>query len=144
LKKRSTKVVNIKTSVFELEVGNVKPGASLASLGVNMGDLCRQINSFAVDKQCVGKIMRVKIMVNPRDRSFKFEFKAAPTVVLLKEKAGIEKGSSGKKIVGTVTEKDIEEIAKSQLTVFNTSDIIKAKKIVSGTAKSIGLEIVEQ
>ena len=142
MKNKALKNVNLKESIFELEVGNIKPGASLASLGVDMRNLCSQINAFAVKENCAGKLMRVKIIVNTKNKSFNFEFKGSPTVSLLKEKAGLQKGTSDKKEVGTILEKDVEKIAELQLSTLNTKDIEKAKKIILGTAKSIGLKVV--
>jgi large subunit ribosomal protein L11 len=138
------KLVKIRESIFELPVGSVKPGANLASLGVkNMGELCNKINAHAQATNCSGKIMRVKISVNPRDRSYNFSFKTIPTVVLLKEKSALEKGSANaKNEIGKISYDAIKEIAAYKMPDLNVDNLENAIKMISGTAKSLGLTII--
>jgi len=78
------------------------------------------------------------------DRSFSFVLKTPPTPVLLRQKAGLEKGSQtpGKTSVGSVTEADIEEVAKIKMPDLNAYDLEAAKQQVRGTARSMGIEVV--
>jgi len=77
------------------------------------------------------------------DRSFTFVLKTPPTPVLLRQKAGLEKGSTtpGKAMVGKVTEADIEEVAKIKMPDLNAYELDAAKQQVRGTARSMGLEV---
>jgi len=90
-----------------------------------------------------GTIIPVEISIF-EDRSFTFVLKTPPTPVLLRQKAGIEKASStpGKAVAGTVTETDIEEVAKIKMPDLNAYDLEAAKMQVRGTARSMGLKIV--
>ena len=78
------------------------------------------------------------------DRAFTFILKTPPTPVLLREKAGLEKGSTtpGKEVVGTVTEADLEEVAKIKMPDLNAYDLDAAMEQVRGTARSMGLKVV--
>jgi len=80
------------------------------------------------------------------DRSFDFELKKAPVADMIKKKLNLEKGSrtASRDIVGTLTESQVEEIAKEKLDDFNTDDLEAAKKIVAGTAKSMGVKVESQ
>ena len=104
-------------------------------------DFCKQYNA-ATESQ-VGTIVPVEITVF-EDRSFTFILKTPPTPVLLREKAGLEKGSTtpGKAVVGTVSEADLEEVAKIKMPDLNAYDLDAAKEQVRGTARSMGLKVV--
>ena len=104
-------------------------------------DFCKQYNA-ATESQ-VGTIVPVEITVF-EDRAFTFILKTPPTPVLLREKAGLEKASSapGKTMAGTVTEADVEEVAKIKMPDLNAYDLEAAKEQVRGTARSMGLKVV--
>lgn len=125
---------------LEFEGGGAKPGAKLASIGINMPQFCTKFNAATQDRK--GKIVPVEIIAY-KDKTFEFILKTTPTSILLKEAAGIKKGSStvGKEIVGSVTKADIEKIAKYKLVDLNTEDLEAAKKIVRSSAKSLGIEV---
>jgi len=90
----------------------------------------------------VGTIIPVEITVF-EDRTFTFILKTPPAPVLLRQKAGLPKGSStpGKTVAGTVTEADIEEVAKIKMPDLNAYDLEAAKQQIRGTARSMGLKI---
>jgi large subunit ribosomal protein L11 len=103
-------------------------------------DFVKQYNA-ATESQ-VGTIIPVEITVF-EDRTFSFVLKTPPTPVLLRQKAGLAKGSTtpGKTIVGTVSESDIEEVAKIKMPDLNAYDLEAAKQQVRGTARSMGLKV---
>ena len=116
-------------------------GTALGPNGIAIMDFVKQYNA-ATEAQA-GTIIPVEISIF-EDRSFTFVLKTPPTPVLLRKKAGIEKASStpGKAVAGTVTETDIEEVAKIKMPDLNAYDLEAAKMQVRGTARSMGLKIV--
>jgi large subunit ribosomal protein L11 len=104
-------------------------------------DFVKQYNA-ATESQA-GTIIPVEISIF-EDRTFTFILKTPPTPVLLRQKAGLEKASStpGKTIVGSVTEADIEAVAKIKMPDLNAYDLEAAKQQVRGTARSMGLKVV--
>jgi large subunit ribosomal protein L11 len=139
-KKKVTAVVKI-----QIPAGKATPappvGTALGPHGVPIMEFCKQYNA-ATESQ-VGTIVPVEITVF-EDRSFTFVLKTPPTPVLLRQRAGIEKGSTtpGKDMVGTVTEDQIAEIAAIKMPDLNANDIDAAKQQVRGTARSMGLKVV--
>lgn len=117
-------------------------GPALGQHNVNIMDFVRKFNEMTA-KMEDGLIVPVVVTIY-KDRSFTLELKTPPTSFLLKRAAGIAKGSSSpnKERVGRVTMKQIEEIARIKLPDLNTDDLEKAKKVVIGTAKNMGLEVV--
>lgn len=115
-------------------------GPALGQHGVNIGEFCKSFNAKTQDQ--LGVVIPVVITIYS-DRSFTYETKTPPASVLLKQAAKIAKGSSqtGRETVGTVTRAQIEEIARMKLDDLNCYDLDAAKKIVEGTAKSMGLSI---
>jgi large subunit ribosomal protein L11 len=131
---------------LQIEAGQASPappvGPALGQHNVNIMDFVRQFNE-KTNKMEEGTIIPVIISVF-KDRSFNFIMKTPPASYLLKKAAGIAKGSGtpNKEKVGKVTEKQIEEIAKVKMPDLNAYSLDAAKKIVEGTAKNMGLEII--
>ncbi|MFA4888529.1 MAG: 50S ribosomal protein L11 [Candidatus Omnitrophota bacterium] len=115
-------------------------GPALGQHGVNIMQFCKQFNEQTKDRE--GLILPVVISVYD-DRTFSFIIKSPPSSVLLKRAANLAKasGSSGKEVIGKVTRKQVEEIAAQKMADLNTSDMEKAIKTISGTAKSMGLVV---
>ena len=115
-------------------------GPALGQAGINIMDFCKQYN--AATQQSTGTIVPVEITVY-EDRSFSFITKTPPAAVLLRQKAGVEKGSSepNRDKVGTVTRDQVREIAETKLPDLNANDIDAAMKIVEGTARSMGITV---
>ncbi|MBN1766734.1 MAG: 50S ribosomal protein L11 [Sedimentisphaerales bacterium] len=116
-------------------------GPALGQHGVNIGQFVSQFNEKT--KELNGTIVTAEIYVYV-DRTFSFIVKSPPAAELLKQAAGIAKGSGvpNKEKVGKVTDAQIEEIAKTKIKDLNAFSIDQAKKIIEGTVKSMGLEIV--
>ncbi|HRR39368.1 MAG TPA: 50S ribosomal protein L11 [Candidatus Paceibacterota bacterium] len=115
-------------------------GPALGQHGLNIAEFCQKFNAATKDK--VGDIIPVEITVF-EDRTYEFKLKTPPASALLKKAAGIEKGSGEphKTKVGSVTEAQIEEIAKKKMEDLNTTDLEAAKKIIKGTARSMGITV---
>ncbi len=116
-------------------------GPALGQHGVNIMQFCKSFNEQTKDKD--GITLPVVISVY-EDKKFDFIIKTPPCSVLLKRAANLAKASglAGKEKIGKVTMKQVEEIAKQKLGDLNTSDIEVAKKTVTGTARSMGIEVV--
>lgn len=141
------KTNNIKSSLKLLVPGGgatpAPPvGSALGQHGVNIMDFCKQFNAKTADRK--GETVPVVITVF-KDRSFTFVLKTAPTSELIKKKINIAKGASAPKgqIVGKISWGDVEEVAKAKMPDLNTRDIEEAKRVVAGTARSMGVEVVE-
>ena len=138
-KKKLTAIVKI-----QIPAGKATPappvGTALGPHGIAIMDFVKAYNA-ATESQ-VGTIIPVEISIF-EDRTFSFVLKTPPTPVLLRQKAGLEKASKnpGKEIVGSVTEKDIEEVAKIKMPDLNANDLEAAKQQVRGTARSMGLTV---
>mgnify|MGYP001560754007 CR=1 FL=1 len=115
-------------------------GPALGQHGVNIMQFCKQFNEQTKGKD--GLILPVVISVF-EDRSFSFIIKSPPSSILLKRAANLAKasGTSGKEIIGKVTKKQVEEIAKLKAKDLNTADVTRAVKIIEGTARSMGIVI---
>ena len=115
-------------------------GPALGQHGANIMEFCKAFNARTQDK--VGLIIPALITIYA-DRSFTFELKSPPAAVLLKKAAKIDKGSPEphKEKVGTVTDAQLGEIAEMKKADLNAHDIEAAKKIIAGTARSMGLEV---
>ena len=139
-KKKVTAVVKI-----QIPAGKATPappvGTALGPHGVPIMEFCKQYNA-ATESQ-IGTIVPVEITVF-EDRSFTFVLKTPPAAVLLRQRAGIDKGSKepGKEPAGTVTEDQIAEVAVIKMPDLNANDLEAAKQQVRGTARSMGLKIV--
>ncbi len=131
---------------LQIEAGQASPappvGPALGQHNVAIMDFVRQFNE-KTSKMEAGTIIPVIISVF-KDRSFTFILKSPPASYLLKKACGIAKGSGtpNQEKVGKVTQKQLEEIAKMKMSDLNANDLEAAKKIIEGTAKNMGLEIV--
>lgn len=134
----------IRKLTLQLPAGKATPappvGTALGPLGINSGEFCVKYNDATKDK--MGDIIPVEISVYD-DRSFELKFLTPPTPFLLKKYAKIKSGSSkgSKEIVGSITKEQLKEIAEIKLPDLNAYDVEEAIKIVSGTAKNMGIEI---
>ncbi|MCG3137804.1 MAG: 50S ribosomal protein L11 [Phycisphaerae bacterium] len=117
-------------------------GPALGQHGVNIGQFVQQFN--AQTKEMNGMIVPVEISVYS-DKSFTFLVKSPPAAVLLKEKAGIAKGSGvpNKDKVGKVTKADCRAIAERKMKDLNAHDLDQATLIIMGTARSMGVEVID-
>jgi large subunit ribosomal protein L11 len=129
-----------------IEAGKANPappvGPALGQHGINIADFCKKFNDAT--KEMIGDIVPAEITVY-EDRSFDFILKTPPASALLKKAAGIEKGSAegSKKKVGRVTKADLRRIAERKLVDLNVYDIESAMKMIAGTAKNMGIEVVD-
>jgi large subunit ribosomal protein L11 len=117
-------------------------GTALGPHGVNIGQFVQQFNDATRDQMGV----KIPCVINVyNDRSFDFITKSPPAAVLLKKAAGIAKGSSSplSSKVGTVTYAQLEEIAKLKYDDMNSGTVGQAVKVIAGTARSMGLEVVD-
>ena len=116
-------------------------GPALGQHGVNIGQFVQQFNSATSDKG--GLIIPVEITVYA-DRSFTFITKSPPAAVLLKKAAGLDKASTepGRIDAGTVTRKQVREIAELKMEDLNAASLDAAERVIAGTARSCGIEVV--
>jgi large subunit ribosomal protein L11 len=115
-------------------------GPALGQHGVNIGQFVSQFNERT--REFNGTIVPVVISVYS-DRSFSFEVKSPPAAVLLKQAAGVAKGSGtpNKEKIGKVTAEQVRKIAETKFKDLNAYDLTQAEKIIRGTARSMGLEV---
>jgi large subunit ribosomal protein L11 len=138
-KKRVAAAVKI-----QIPAGNATPappvGTALGPHGVNIMDFCKQYNAQTEGQR--GTIVPVEITVF-EDRSFTFVTKTPPTSVLLRAAAGVDKGSqtAGREVAATISDSQLEDIARTKLPDLNTDDLEAAKKQVAGTAGSMGINL---
>ncbi|MDP8315671.1 MAG: 50S ribosomal protein L11 [Candidatus Celaenobacter antarcticus] len=129
---------------IQLAAGQATPappvGPALGQHGVNIGEFCKQFNDKTKDQP--GMIIPALITVWA-DRTFSFITKTPPAAVLIKKEAGLAKGSGVPNIekIGSITEEQVEKIAKIKMEDLNAADIEAAKKMVAGTARSMGITI---
>ena len=132
---------------LQINAGKATPappvGPALGQHGVNIMEFCKAYNAKTSAKDQEGLIIPVVITVY-HDRTFTFITKTPPASILLKRAAGIAKGSGepNKNKVGKVTEKQVEEIAKSKMPDLNAHDLAAAIVTIKGTARSMGIEVV--
>ena len=138
-KKRVAAVVKI-----QIPAGAATPappvGTALGPHGVAIMDFCKAYNAATEAQK--GTIVPVEITIF-EDRTFSFVLKTPPTAVLIRSALGLEKGSQnpGKEQAGSITQAQIEEIAKTKMPDLNANDLEAAKLQVAGTARSMGVEI---
>ena len=129
---------------LQIPAGQATPsppvGPALGQHGVNIMEFCKAFNAKTQGQE--GMIIPVIIDVY-KDRSFTFITKSPPAAVLLKQAAGIAKGSSNpsKESVGKVTRQQVEEIAKVKMEDLNATDVEAAMRIIEGSAHSMGLKV---
>ena len=136
------------TGIVKLQIpgGQANPappvGPALGSQGINIMGFCKEFNAATKDR--AGLVIPVVITVY-QDKSFTFILKSPPASVLLKKAAGIASGSKvpNKEKVGKVTREQIEEIAKVKMKDLNANDLDAASKIIMGSARAMGLDVVE-
>jgi large subunit ribosomal protein L11 len=129
---------------LHLPAGKANPsppvGPALSQHGVNIMEFCKAFNAQTQGQE--GMTIPVVITVY-QDRSFSYIMKTPPASVLLKKAAGLVKGAgtAGRETVGSVTKKQVEEIATQKMEDLNANDLAGAVKIIEGTARSMGLEV---
>jgi large subunit ribosomal protein L11 len=132
---------------LQVPAGQANPsppiGPALGQRGLNIMEFCKQFNA-ATKTMEPGTPIPVIITVYS-DRSFTFVSKTPPATYYIKKAAGLESGSKapGRAIAGKVTKKQLEEIAKHKMKDLNANDIEGAVKQLAGSARSMGLEVVE-
>ncbi|MDO8676136.1 MAG: 50S ribosomal protein L11 [Candidatus Azambacteria bacterium] len=137
----------IKTIIkIQIPAGAATPappvGTALGPQGINIGEFVSKFN--AATKEMAGDIIPVELTVY-EDRTYDMKFKTSPAASLLKKAAGIEKGSANPKKdkVGKVTMVQIREIAEKKIVDLNANSIEAAEKIIMGTARSMGIEVIK-
>ena len=137
----------IKTIVkLTIPAGSANPappvGTALGPQGIKIMEFCNEFNERT--KEMRGSLIPSVITIF-EDRSFEFIIKKPPVSDMIKKMTGVSKGASttGKEKVGKLTMAQVEEIAKNKIVDLNTKDLEAAKKSVMGTAKSMGIEIVQ-
>ena len=131
---------------LQIPAGKATPappvGTALGPHGVNIMDFCKAFNARTAKDD--GLIIPVVVTIYS-DRSYTFITKTPPAAVLLKRAANIAKGSAepNKNKVGTVTAKQVEEIAKTKMPDLNADSLESAVKTVAGTARSMGLDVIQ-
>ncbi|MBW4553798.1 MAG: 50S ribosomal protein L11 [Aphanocapsa sp. GSE-SYN-MK-11-07L] len=136
------------TAIIKLAItaGKANPappiGPALGQHGVNIMMFCKEYNARTADQ--TGLVVPVEISVF-EDRSFTFILKTPPASVLIQKAAGIERGSGepNKKKVGQITNAQLREIAQTKLPDLNANDVDAAMRIVAGTARNMGVTVVD-
>ncbi len=140
-KRRVTAIVKI-----QLPAGSATPappvGTALGPHGIQTMEFCKQYNAATEAQR--GTVIPVEVTIFD-DRSFSFVLKTPPTPVLLRQAAGVEKGSATntKVSVGTISDAQLAEIAKTKMPDLNANDLEAAKRQIAGTAKSMGIAVVD-
>ncbi len=131
---------------LQVPAGKANPsppvGPALGQHGVNIMEFCKQFNAKTADQD--GMIIPVVITVYA-DRSFTFILKSPPAAILIKRAAQIAKGSGVPNIdkVGKIKKSQIREIAQLKMQDLNTDDVEQASRIIEGTARSMGVDVID-
>lgn len=136
------------TAYIKLQVpaGKANPappiGPALGQHGVNIMEFCKAFNSKTAN---LGDVNIPVVITVYADRSFTFITKTPPAADLLKKAAGIDKGSArpNRDMIGKVTRKQVEEIARTKLPDLNTTSVEAAMRTIEGTARNMGIQIVD-
>ncbi|HPB80985.1 MAG TPA: 50S ribosomal protein L11 [Spirochaetota bacterium] len=142
-KKKKKIMTQIKLQIPGAQANPAPPvGPALGQHGLNIMEFCKAFNDRTKDKP--GTILPVVISVY-EDRTYTFIIKTPPAAVLVKKAIKIEKGSSepNKVKAGKITRKQLEEIAELKMPDLNANDIAAAAKIIAGTARSMGVDVVD-
>ncbi len=129
---------------LQIPAGRANPappvGTALGPHGINIMDFCKSYNERTQSQS--GQIIPAVITIF-EDRSFAFELRTPPASDLLRKAAGVEKGAASQlsEVVGTVSSRQIRQIAETKLPDLNTDDIEQAMRIIEGTARSMGIEV---
>ena len=129
---------------IQIDAGKANPappiGPALGQHGANIMEFCKDYNARTQNQG--GSIVPAQITIY-EDRSFSFILKTPPAADLIRKAAGVEKGSSLQKLnkVGSVSESEIRRIVEIKMPDLNANDIEAAMKIISGTARSMGIEV---
>ena len=129
---------------LNIKAGEANPappiGPALGQHGLNIADFCQKYNEKTKDKK--GEIIPAVITIY-EDRSYSFETKLPPVSEMIKKKLSLKKGSgeTGREQIGALTQAQVEQIAKEKMADLNTDDIEQAVKVITGTAKQMGIEI---
>ena len=129
---------------LQIRAGQATPappvGTALGQHGVNIMEFCRQYNEQT--QQQAGQVIPVELTIY-EDRSFTFITKQPPAAELIKQAAGVEKGSGepNREKVGTISRAQVREIAEKKMPDLNAHDVDQASKIIEGTARSMGVEV---
>jgi large subunit ribosomal protein L11 len=138
-KRRVTAIVKI-----QLPAGKATPappvGTALGPHGIQTMEFVKQYNAATEDK--VGQVVPVEITIF-EDRTFSFVLKTPPVPFLLRQAAGVDKGSgaAGRDVVGTITDAQVAEIAQLKMPDLNANDLDAAKAQIAGTARSMGIKV---
>lgn len=131
---------------LQIEAGKANPappiGPALAAHGINLMAFCKEYNARTSDR--MGDIIPADITIFT-DGSFKFVLRTPPAAVLLKKAAGVEKGSAEPnwEVVGEITRDQLREIAQTKMKDLNALDIEGAMRQIEGTAKNMGINIID-
>ena len=131
---------------LQIQAGQATPappvGTALGPHGLNIMEFCKQYNAATESQR--GTIIPAEITIY-EDRSFTFVTKTPPASVLIKQKAGLEKGSGepNRNKVGTISRNRVREIAELKMPDLNANDVDAAMKIIEGTARSMGVTVTE-
>lgn len=130
----------VRVAKLEFNAGQAKPGPELAGLGIVMPEFTKQFNDQTRDRGSEPVPVEITIY---KDKSFTFKLFTAPAAYKLIQAAKIQKGSPNSKttIAGTITVKQLQEIAEYKLVDLNTDNVKQAMKIIAGTAKNMGIAI---
>lgn len=117
-------------------------GSALGQHQVNIMEFCKQFNAKTADKK--GQTVPV-VVTAYTDKTFEFVIKTPPVTELIKKKISLSKGSSNPKSnkVGKISWKDLEDIAKIKMADLNANDLDQAKKVIAGSARSMGVEVID-
>ncbi len=132
---------------LQIKAGEATPGPPIGSVlgphGINLPQFCKEYNEQTKDQ--AGSIVPVEITIY-QDRSYSFKLGVPPVSDLIKQAAGVEKGSDdpGREAAATITKQQVREIAERKLEELNAYDVEGAMKIVEGTARSMGIHVEGQ